>query len=180
MSKRPLISVRDKNPFASAMEAHTNDLTELKGYSDKRRQIDDDERRGREASVQLSHRFHYVTVQRPNGRPDGQKATQFRALGYRFVKWDEAPNLGIEVPIHAEQTPDGFIKVGDAQLMVCDAATAAKIEAQGRSAIDERTSIDSTAGTLHSQAKEINAVGQGNPDTEALTWHKQSRDIGKG
>ena len=175
-TKRPLISVQDKDPFAAAREAQTNDLTYLQGYSNKRMQIDDDERRNRAPSVQLSHRFHYVTDKKPSGIPDGRKLTSFKAQGYRMVKWDEAANLGIEVPLHAEQTVDGGIRVGDTVLMVCSAENAAKLEAQGRSAIDEKTSADYTASPMQSAAREVGSVGQGNVTSTV----EQRTDITKG
>ena len=164
--KRPLISVRERTPDAAELarqyqDNSGQDLTFVKGYSDKRRQVDDEARRGIDSKVDIPFRLHYVTVQKPNGRPDAQKATQFRAMGYRPLPYDEASNYGIEVPYHAERTPEGFIKVGDTVLYFTAAENAAKLEAQGRSAIDDATSADSTAAALHKQAGDMGALGQG-------------------
>lgn len=176
---KPLIAVQDKNPLADALEANTQDLTYVKGYSDKRQQIDSDLARQRNPSVDLQYRLHYVTMWRPNGKPDGQTATRFRALGYKPLPYDTAAELGIEVPIHAERTVEGWIKVGDAVLFYTGADNAAKIEAQGRSAIDERTSVDSTASALHQEADRMGSVGQGT-EVRSLTWHKSEANISKG
>lgn len=142
----------------AAFIAQGQDLTWVPGYSDKRMAMEESARKGEEPTTGLNHRLHWVTVQRPNGRPDHQKMTQFKAQGYRPVPFDEVSSFGIEVPVQAEKTPDGFIKVGDTVLMACSAAVAARIEEQGRRAIDERTANDFTANTLHQAGREVGGV----------------------
>ena len=177
---RPLISAKARDLVGSAREDSTfmnngQDLTYIQGYSNVRRQMDADLARGREPSTGLNYRFQYVTVQRPNGKPDSAKAMQFRALGYRPVKAEEAAAYGIEVPVQAFQTADGYIQVGDAQLFVCDAATAARNEAHGRSAIDERTTDEATSQELRSVGRELGGVGNDLVETSLEQRHTSTK-----
>ena len=164
MASRPLITATNRDVVAgahresAAFERQGRDLTFVEGYSDRRQQIDDDLRRGRDPGTRLSYRLQYVTNQRPNGKPDGQKITQFLAMGYRPVQFD-APPEGIVVPTHAFRTGDGGVQVGDAQLFYCTAAVAAENEFQGRRAIDERTTDEATSHTLRSAGRELGGVG---------------------
>ena len=135
-----------------------HDLTYIEGYSDKREQLDEDARLRRAPSVTLTHRLQWVTMSRPGGRPDFQKATQFMALGYRRVKMSEMGSLGLTPPPSAMETADGYVQNGDTQLFVCDAATAARNAADGRSAIEERTTDDATAQELHSAGRDAGGV----------------------
>lgn len=164
MAVRPLVSAKNRDAVAGAtresaafMEAG-QDLTFVPGYSNKRRQMDSDLARGRLPNDRLEFRLQYVTVQRPNGRPDLQKVSQYRGLGYKFVEFDNPPN-GIGIPTPAFRTADGHVQVGDAVLMYCDAATASRNEAQGRSAIDERTTDEFTSHSLRSAGREVGGVG---------------------
>lgn len=181
--KRPLISVKERTPnaaeLARSVQESGQDLTYVPGYSDKRMQVDEDLRRGRSPSVELPFRLHYVTVQKPNGRPDLQKATQFRANGYKPVPFDEAASYGIEVPVHAEKTPEGFIKVGDCVLYYTPAKNAERLEEQGRRAIDERTSPEASASIMRQQADDLGPVGQGSV-TPDLNWSQTRTDVTQG
>lgn len=159
MANRPLISAKSRGIIGAAQESAAfneqgQDLTFVPGYSNIRRQIDADLAAGREPSVQLTHRLQYVTVEKPNGKPATAKISQFRALGYKFVEFD-APPQGITVPDHAFKSADGHVQVGDVQLMYCDAATAARNEAHGRSAIDDASAEDTTSHTLHSAGRDV-------------------------
>lgn len=158
-NKRPLISAKNRDIVGAARETSNfanqgHDLTFVGGYSDKRREIDADLARGRTPTVGLDIRCQYVTTEKPNGRKDYSKVMQFQAMGYKFVEFDNPPP-GISIPTHAFKTADGHVGVGDVQLMYCDAATAARNEAQGRSAIDEASAEDTTSQALHSAGREV-------------------------
>ena len=168
MANRPLISAKNRDLVGSAREASAfvdqgQDLTFVPGYSDKRRRMDADLSQGREPTERLTHRLQYVTVEKANGRKDSQKISQFRALGYQPVPFDNPSSFGItEVPIQAFRNAEGHIQVGDAVLYGCDAATAARNEAHGRSAIDERTADEATSHDLratgHSVGRDLGGV----------------------
>ena len=165
MATRPLISAKNRDAVAGSVRESTNfyeeagqDLTYVPGYSNVRRRMDEDIAKGRVPSDRLTVRMQYVTVQRPNGKPDMQKVSQYRGLGYQFVDFDNPPE-GITIPTPAFRTADGHVQVGDAVLMYCDAATARRHESQGRSAIEERTTDEFTSQDLRSAGREVGGVG---------------------
>jgi len=152
-----------------------SDVTFIKGYSDVREQMEDAIRRGERPTKGLRHRMQWVTIQRPNGRPDLQKATQFRVMGYQPMKWDEMDGLGYEVPIAAFKTPDGGVQIGDTQLYYCDAATAEQHMIDGRAAIDAQTAVDATSSTLHQAGRDASR-GVGDELTTATL--EQRHEVG--
>lgn len=164
MAVRPLISAKNRDAVAGSVRETTEfmdmgqDLTFVPGYSNKRRQMDSDIARGRLPEDRLEFRLQWVTIQRPNGRPDMQKVSQFRGLGYKFVEFDNPPT-GITMPVQAFRTTDGHVQVGDVVLMYCDAATAARHESKGRSAIEERSTDEFTSQSLRSAGREVGGVG---------------------
>ena len=107
-------------------------MLDLPGYSDKRREFELAVRKGTPATP-VSHRFHCV-----RWKGDQSRTAEFRANGYRTVKWDECVDadgksientFGIDLTRMpaAERAPDGTTLCGDLQLMVIDAAGAAII-----------------------------------------------------
>lgn len=181
--KRPLVQVRERTPDAAELmrlyrESSEQDLTFVKGYSDKRHAIDRLASRNQPIpdELELKFRLHFVSVQKPNGRPDQRVATRFMAMGYKPVPWESFRDFGIEeIPSSAEKTPEGYIKVGDTVLYYTPASNAAKLEEQGRNAIDAKTSVEATASHLHQQAEELGSVGQG--VTKDLQWSKRDTRI---
>lgn len=179
---RPLISAKARDAVAGGVretrefaEDMGQDLTFVPGYSDKRRRMDADIARGRVPEERLNVRLQYVTCEQRNGKPFTQKISQYRGLGYRFVEFDNPPP-GITVPVGAFRSADGRVQVGDAQLMYCDAATAARNESHGRSAIDERSTDDYTSQDLRSAGREIGGVGNDLVESSL----QQRTDIAKG
>lgn len=179
-SPRPLIRTQSRDRGASqtyidsakfAQRGH--DLTYVPGYSDKRIQVEQDLAAGREPSVQLEYRMHWVTANKPSsGAPNAQQTTRFKANGYRAAVWDDAAKgaYGItEMEAHWEKTPDGHIRNGDTLLFVCDADTADRHWEEGRSAIEERSTDDFTSSTLHSAGREF---GGGGDLTTSETKHE--------
>lgn len=163
--RRPLIGAADKDLLGSHRESSAfrdgsgvnQDVTFIKGYSDRRRRIDADLSAGREPKEGLDYRLQWVRCQRPNGKMDMQAVTQYRAKGYRFVKPGDCAELGIEAPLHSEPTADGKIQIGDVVLMICDADTAAAHMEDGQSAIQERSAADYTSQELHTAGRELGA-----------------------
>lgn len=183
VSKRPLIAAKSRDLTGSYRETaefaqRGMDLTFVEGYSDKRQAIDSDLAQGRRPETGLTHRLQYVTVEDRSGKANRGKVQQFRAMGYRPIEFDHPEAFGIQVPPQAFRNAEGHIQVGDAVLYVCDAATAARNEAHGRSAIDERTSDEVTGAELRSAADSLGAVGQGTV-TGDMNWTKQDqRSVG--
>lgn len=176
-SPRPLIQAKAVDPHGSVREQAAfmeqgQDLTYVPGYSNVRRQIDSDVRKGRQPSQLLNYRLHWVTNQKASGKPDMTKVTQFRAKGYQFMKFD-APLDGIEVPLASFRSPDGYIQNGDAVLMYCDAATASRLEQDGRSAIDDTSTDEYTSQHLHAEGRSAaRELGGGSNDlTTSKTEH---------
>lgn len=162
--KRPLIPIQAKDPVGARGNApiarqRMPDNTFLGGYSDVREQIDTAIREGKTPTTGMNYRFHWVTTQRASGRPDGTKAAQFSAMGYRQVKFDEASSLGITLQPHMYKSADGGVQNGDTQLYYCDAETAEQHLLDGRQAIDDQTADEATSGTLHSAGSGIRSVG---------------------
>ena len=175
---RPLISTRDRAGAGSSTADFVDqgtDLTFIPGYSDRRQRIDSELSQGRMPGERLTHRMQWVTVTKADGKTaDLRKVVQFRAKGYRYATWDELPNLTNDAqPIQAFKNAEGNVQVGDAVLMVCDARTAARNEAQGRSAIDDQTSNEASGVELRKAAHDLGAVGHGTV-TDDLNWTKQS------
>lgn len=178
-SPKPLISAQAVNPMGSARE-HTRDFAYVEGYSNVRQDIDDDLRRHRTPERGLNFRLHWVRNQKANGNPDGTKVSQFKVMGYKFVTFDGAKSLGIEVPEHASKTPEGNIQNGDCVLMYCDAATAHKIEQDGRSAIDDRTTDEATSSSLRNAGHDLRSLGNNlvTSNTEQRTDRSESPQRG--
>jgi len=126
-----------ENPFGDHSEEQLQgmplvDRFFLAGYSDKRHERDMEIRAARRAGrtpelEPLPRRFQFVSVERSDKTPVGDKELEFRRLGYRVAQWDEAAALGIDLEnSSAKRGPDGTIRVGSQMLMVADAATAAR------------------------------------------------------
>lgn len=165
---RPLVSARDVAHMADARNDPqfyapdvAQDLTFLPGYSDKRRARDEDLRKYGRSKIKLTHRYQFVPVVSADGqRPDLQKAARWMALGYRRVKMDEMASLGVQPPLGAYKTADGHCRIGDSELFVCDAKTAARNDSLRRSAIDANTADDSVAQELHRVGSEVARAGE--------------------
>ena len=110
-------------------------MLDLPGYSEKRAAIDVALRDG-ESVEALPYRFHCV-----RWKGDQRRTAEFRAKGYRPVKWDEcvdaegnvkSNDFGVDLTgmPAAERAPDGTVLCGDLQLMVIDREGAAKIAYQ--------------------------------------------------
>jgi hypothetical protein len=127
-----------ENPFGEFTEEQLAgqpmaDRFYLAGYSDKRHERDLEVREARKAGREpkkmppLERRFQYVSVERADKTPVGDKELEFRRLGYRVVKWDELASLGIDAENSgAKPGPEGTVRVGSQMLMVADAPVAAR------------------------------------------------------
>lgn len=167
-TKRPLIAAFSRDALAESGEFLNNaivagDKTVVPGYSDLRFAADEALRKGRKPP-RLSHRYQWVTITSPTGTPDNRKVADFTAKGYRRVHKDDLSGLGIEVPPAAIVTADGYFRVGDTELFVCDAAHAARNEATWRSAIESRTADAATSQDLKQEGSRQARRG------EELTW----------
>jgi hypothetical protein len=98
----------------------------LKGYSDKRHQRDLDIKAGKKPAP-LTHRFQWVSVEKPDGKATHANVVRWQAQGYRTVMFDDLKDLGIEVDeSNVNRGPDGSVRVGTQVLMVTDAINAAR------------------------------------------------------
>jgi len=130
MAKPPAVIVTE-NPFGDFPEEQMRgnqsiDRFYLAGYSDVRKERELAVRDGKRPAP-LSHRFQYVSVQRPDGSANRNKEAEFRSRGYRPVQYDELGALGIDaVASTCERAADGTVRVASQLLMVADAAVAAR------------------------------------------------------
>jgi len=160
---KPLISARDRSVAGSARESSAfqanPDFAFVQGYSDKRRQIDADLARNREPSTGLTHRLHWARHARPNGGVDAD-LMGFMARGYVPVTKDTLSTFGItEIMPQWSFAADGSIRMGDLQLMACDAQQAQANEAQVRRAVDAQASDTQTSSALHRAGLDLDRAG---------------------
>src|SRR5437867_2031533 len=150
-----------ENPFGDFSEEQLQgeplvDRFYLEGYSDKRHERELDIKAGRKPQT-LERRFQFVSVERPDKSPQGDRELEFRRLGYRPVKWEEAAALGLNMEKSAAvKGPDGNVRVGSQLLMVADAATAARHYRNQREAT-ERQYEQHVRGPLEAAADRYNA-----------------------
>jgi hypothetical protein len=128
MTKQPEPIRVTENPFGDVTDEQIAGVTDrfyLAGYSDVRHQRELDIKAG-EKPKPLPRRFQFVSIENQDGVPRGEKALEYRRMGYRPVMWDEAASLGIDLDNSAAvKGPDGNIRVGQQMLMVTDAEKAA-------------------------------------------------------
>lgn len=159
---RPLVGAKDRTVGGSHMDSSSfmenPDITFIPGYSDKRRQIDYELGRGLEPSIALTHRYQWVRTGLVNGQSTRQKVIQFKGQRYERVTVGMLDGLGISMPVAAEQTPDGGIRLGDTELFYCSAEVAAENEAKQHRASSSNAE-DSSASELHSAGREIDRSG---------------------
>lgn len=169
-----MIGARDKSVGGSVLDTEqfreNPDLTFIPGYSDKRRQIDYELGHGLEPSVALTHRYQFLTTTKVNGQAARQKVMQYKAQRYERVMVDMLDGLGIEMPLGAEKTADGGIRLGDTELYYCSAEVAAGNEAKLHSASESQEADDTTASALHTQGQEFDRSGN-------LTTAKTTRKV---
>src|SRR5262245_36195518 len=122
-----------ENPFGEfsdeqmAGDPGAPDRFYLKGYSDKRHEREVLIREMGKGKIPqqklptLDRRFHWVSVEKPDGSPNREQVVRFQALKYRAAKWDELASLGIQVDeSNVVRGADGTVRVGTQMLMVTD------------------------------------------------------------
>lgn len=185
-TKRPLVVAKDKTPSPEELvrqyqASRSQDNTYVGGYSDQRFLIDNEMSRTGKTERGLPFRLHWARALSPKtGQPDGRDIMNFQSKGYQFLMYDEAASKGYTLPPGAMKTADGHIRLGDVELMYCSDVQAAEIEAQGRSAIDEKTSTDASGSILRNAADKLGSVGQdAMKNTDEMNWTQSKVDISR-
>lgn len=160
--KRPLVETNVRAHLGEAQETNAfqenPDFTFVKGYSEKRREMDAARAKGLKGP-KLGYRLQWVRVKDGRGNPEGMTAARFRMMGYREVRAAELAELGLEMPIGGVATADGFIDTADVRLFMCDAKTAARNEMNWRRATDEMQATD-RAPQLEAEGRKFARPGE--------------------
>lgn len=179
MSKKPLIAVKARemsgvnHEALGRIRAQRRDLTYIQGYSDVRAEIEQDARAGRAPTKRLRHRLQLIPITTPrSGKPDMQRVTEYVAMGYQAMKFEEALGMGYTLPPHAVKMADGGVMLGDTQVFYCDAETAEQHWQEGRQAIDDQTTDEATSQQLHSAGQGLEGVRDRANLTTSSTEHR--------
>lgn len=179
MSKKPLIAVKANemsgvnHEALSRIRAQRRDLTFIEGYSDVRAEIAQAIARGQKPAKYLKHRLQLIPITTPrSGKPDMQRVTEYVAMGYKALKFEDATGMGYTLPPHAVKMVDGGVMLGDTQVFYCDAETAEQHWQEGRQAIDEQTTDEATSQQLHSAGQGLEGVRDRTDLTTSSTEHR--------
>lgn len=150
-AKRPVVATGIRTEFGDVLAEdlateRAKDVTHVPGFSDMRIANDDARREGRPLTP-LPVNLRWTRVTRVSGENDSTKVVQGGVRGFKPVLKDQIGKVPwlTEQPAGSTLMPDGTIRMGDCQLMVCDQQNAAKNEARKIKNMMEMANVEANA-----------------------------------
>lgn len=131
--KRPVVATGIRTEFGDVLAEdvaaeRAQDVTHVPGFTDLKIANDLARKEGRSITP-LPVNLRWTRVTKVSGENDTTKAVQSGVRGYKPVTKDEIGQPWLtSMPAGASLMPDGTIRLGDCQLMVCDQKTAGRNE----------------------------------------------------